>query len=192
MSYLHYLCLCVYSDVQHILCCVFVLFFFVYVASFSGLSIFFYCSSVFSNIYSELRDWRGTMEIYFWQQQKTQNQIEDLRNQTFFNYGLMLYLLLPRLYFIIIFMCFFVWILSSINYIKYTIYLFDTTTVELVQSETFPLYLYMYVYSSISKSIFQKKINISRHEKICLWMYMNKAILQMNNLLNHVDSFCYC
>ena len=29
MSYLHYLCLFVYSDVQHILCCVFVLFFFV-------------------------------------------------------------------------------------------------------------------------------------------------------------------
>ena len=97
---------------------------------------FFYCSSVFSNIYSELRDWRGTMEIYFWQQQKTQNQIEDLRNQTFFNYGLMLYLLLPHLYFIIIFMCLFVWILSSINYIKYTIYLFDITTVELVQSDS--------------------------------------------------------
>jgi hypothetical protein len=29
-----------YSGVQHILCCVFVLFFFVYVASFSGLSFF--------------------------------------------------------------------------------------------------------------------------------------------------------
>jgi hypothetical protein len=29
MSYLRYLCLFVYSGVQHILCCVFVLFFFV-------------------------------------------------------------------------------------------------------------------------------------------------------------------
>ena len=29
MSYLHYLCLFAYSDLQHILCCVFALFFFV-------------------------------------------------------------------------------------------------------------------------------------------------------------------
>jgi len=29
MSYLRYLCLFAYSDIQHILCCVFVLFFFV-------------------------------------------------------------------------------------------------------------------------------------------------------------------
>ena len=53
MSCLCYLCLFVYSGVQHILCCVFVLFFFVlctYVASFSGLSIFD-CPSIFSNIY---------------------------------------------------------------------------------------------------------------------------------------------
>jgi hypothetical protein len=35
VSYLRYLCLFAYSGVQHILCCVFVLFFFV-----SGLSIF--------------------------------------------------------------------------------------------------------------------------------------------------------
>ena len=40
MSYLRYVCLFVYNDVQHIMCCVFVLFFFVYVASFYGLSIF--------------------------------------------------------------------------------------------------------------------------------------------------------
>ena len=40
MSYLRYLCLFANSAAQHILCCVFVLFFFVYVASFSGLSIF--------------------------------------------------------------------------------------------------------------------------------------------------------
>jgi hypothetical protein len=40
MSYLRYLCLLVYSGVQHILCYVFVLFVLVYVASFSGLSIF--------------------------------------------------------------------------------------------------------------------------------------------------------
>jgi hypothetical protein len=48
MSYLHYLCLFAHSGVQHILCCVFVLFVFVLpnVASFSGLSIF-YCPSVY-------------------------------------------------------------------------------------------------------------------------------------------------
>jgi uncharacterized membrane protein len=45
MSYLRYLCLFTYSDVQHILSCVFVCFVFLrlcvhYVASFSGLSIF--------------------------------------------------------------------------------------------------------------------------------------------------------
>jgi hypothetical protein len=40
MSYLRYLCLPVYSGVQHILCYVFTLFVLVYVASFSGLSIF--------------------------------------------------------------------------------------------------------------------------------------------------------
>ena len=47
MSYLCYLCLFAYSGVQHILCCVFVLFLFLfrlvscvpYVASLSGLSI---------------------------------------------------------------------------------------------------------------------------------------------------------
>jgi hypothetical protein len=37
---LRYLCLFAYSGVQHILCCVYVLFFLVYVPSFSGLSIF--------------------------------------------------------------------------------------------------------------------------------------------------------
>jgi hypothetical protein len=43
MSNLRYLCFSVNSGVQHILCCVFVLFSYVfvpYVASFSGLSIF--------------------------------------------------------------------------------------------------------------------------------------------------------
>ena len=40
MSYLRYVCLFVYNDVQHILYCIFVLFFFVYVASFYGLLIF--------------------------------------------------------------------------------------------------------------------------------------------------------
>ena len=39
LSYLHYLCLFVHSGGQHILCCVFALFFFVYVVGFSGLSI---------------------------------------------------------------------------------------------------------------------------------------------------------
>jgi hypothetical protein len=38
MSNLRYLCLLVHSGVQHILCSVFALFFVVYVASFSGLS----------------------------------------------------------------------------------------------------------------------------------------------------------
>jgi hypothetical protein len=50
MSYLRYLCLFLYSVVQHILCCVSVLFIFVYVASFSGLSILI-APSVFSNDY---------------------------------------------------------------------------------------------------------------------------------------------
>jgi hypothetical protein len=44
MSYLRYLCLFVHTGVQHILCCIFLLFLLVlctpYVASFSGLSIF--------------------------------------------------------------------------------------------------------------------------------------------------------
>jgi uncharacterized membrane protein len=44
MSYLRYMCLFVHSGVQHILCCAVILFFFVlsalYVATFSGLSIF--------------------------------------------------------------------------------------------------------------------------------------------------------
>ena len=48
VSYLRYLFLLTHNGVQHILCCVFALFFFVffvpYVASFSGLS-------VFSNVY---------------------------------------------------------------------------------------------------------------------------------------------
>ena len=40
MSYLCYLCLIAHSGVQQILCCAFGLYFFIYVASFSGLSIF--------------------------------------------------------------------------------------------------------------------------------------------------------
>ena len=40
MSYLRYLCLFANSGVQHILCCVFVLFVFVLLPFFSGLSIF--------------------------------------------------------------------------------------------------------------------------------------------------------
>jgi hypothetical protein len=51
MSYLRYLCLFVHSSVQHILCCVFVLFFFIYVASFSGLFPFLIAPSVFSKVY---------------------------------------------------------------------------------------------------------------------------------------------
>ena len=45
MSYVRYVCVFAYSSIQHVLWCVFALFFFVlctlnYVASFSGLSIF--------------------------------------------------------------------------------------------------------------------------------------------------------
>jgi hypothetical protein len=50
MSYLRYPCLLAFSGVQHISCCVFALFFFVYDTSFSGLSICD-CSSVFSDVY---------------------------------------------------------------------------------------------------------------------------------------------
>jgi len=48
MSYLRYLCLFAYSDVQHILCC-FSFVFLRLVASFSGMSIYF-APLVFSNI----------------------------------------------------------------------------------------------------------------------------------------------
>ena len=51
MSYLYYLCLLTHSGVQHILCCVLVLVFFVYDASCSGLS-FLISPSIFSNVYS--------------------------------------------------------------------------------------------------------------------------------------------
>ena len=59
MSYLRYLCLFAHSGVQHILCCVFVLFSLVlfslvYVASFSGFSLFD-PPSVFSKVY--VLDW---------------------------------------------------------------------------------------------------------------------------------------
>ena len=53
MSYLRYLCLLAHSDVQHILCCVFVSFFFVLydlVESFSDCP-FLIAPSVFSNVY---------------------------------------------------------------------------------------------------------------------------------------------
>jgi hypothetical protein len=51
MSHLCYLCLFVYISVQHILCCICVLFSFVhYVASSSGLSIL-NCPFVFCNVY---------------------------------------------------------------------------------------------------------------------------------------------
>ena len=48
MSYLRYLCLFAYSDVQHILCCV--CFVFLRLAIFSGLSILV-VHLVFSNVY---------------------------------------------------------------------------------------------------------------------------------------------
>jgi hypothetical protein len=52
MSYLHYLCLFVYSGIQYILCCAFVLFFFVYYMLQVSLDCsFLIAPSVFSNIY---------------------------------------------------------------------------------------------------------------------------------------------
>ena len=51
VSYVRYLCLLACGGVQHILCCVFALFFFVFCASFSGLSFFVVVPSVFSNAY---------------------------------------------------------------------------------------------------------------------------------------------
>jgi accessory gene regulator protein AgrB len=54
MSSLRYLCLFVHSGVQHILCCVFALFVFVfvpYVASFSEMSVFIAPLVVFANVY---------------------------------------------------------------------------------------------------------------------------------------------
>jgi hypothetical protein len=53
MSHLRYLCLFAYSNVQHILCCAFVLLSsscVPYVASFNGL-FFLIVPSVFSNVY---------------------------------------------------------------------------------------------------------------------------------------------
>ena len=49
MSYLHYLCLCVYSDIQYISCCVFVLFFFLLCTI--CCQFLWIAPSVFSNVY---------------------------------------------------------------------------------------------------------------------------------------------
>jgi len=56
MSYLYYLCLFAHSGVQHISCCVFVLFVFVLCIVYPILSVsldcsFFIALSVFSNVY---------------------------------------------------------------------------------------------------------------------------------------------
>ena len=56
MSYLYYLCSFAYSGVQHISCCVFVLFVFVLCIVYPMLSVsldcsFFIALSVFSNVY---------------------------------------------------------------------------------------------------------------------------------------------
>ena len=50
MSYYSYVCLFAYCGVKHILCCVFALFFFIYVASVSGFSNFD-CPFGLSNVY---------------------------------------------------------------------------------------------------------------------------------------------
>ena len=62
MSYLRYLCLIAHSGVQHILCCVFVLFFFVLYTlgcQFLWIVFLFISSSVFSNVYlvGKLLNW---------------------------------------------------------------------------------------------------------------------------------------
>jgi hypothetical protein len=54
MSYLHYLCLFAYNGVQHILCYVFALLFFVLLPSMLPVSLdcpFLIAPSVFSNVY---------------------------------------------------------------------------------------------------------------------------------------------
>jgi energy-coupling factor transporter transmembrane protein EcfT len=54
MSYLRYVCLFAYNGVQHILCCVFVLFFFVLCTlccQFLWIVLFWIAPSVFSNVY---------------------------------------------------------------------------------------------------------------------------------------------
>ena len=52
IPYLRYLCVLAYSGVQHILCCVFVLF--VFVLPFSLDCPFLFASSVFSNVYLQM------------------------------------------------------------------------------------------------------------------------------------------
>jgi hypothetical protein len=52
MSYLRYLCLFVYNGVQHILCCVFALFFFILPVSLDCP--FLIAPSVFSNVYLQI------------------------------------------------------------------------------------------------------------------------------------------
>ena len=64
MSYLCYLCLLAYNGVQHILCCVFVLFFFV--LSMSPVSLdcpLVLAPSVFSNVYIIVC---FVLSLYFW------------------------------------------------------------------------------------------------------------------------------
>ena len=58
MSYLRYLCLFVYSGVQHILCCVFVLIFFVLLQVCLDCS-FLIAPSVFSSIYLDTSNTTG-------------------------------------------------------------------------------------------------------------------------------------
>jgi hypothetical protein len=70
MFYLSYLCLFVHSGVQHILCCVFALFFFV-MLSVSLDCLFLIAPSVFSNVttvvitnyYGNLNNWLNTLRI---------------------------------------------------------------------------------------------------------------------------------
>jgi hypothetical protein len=61
MSYLRYMCLFAYSGVQHILCCVFVLFFLRHVYPILPVSLdcpFLVATSVISNVHSIILLWQ--------------------------------------------------------------------------------------------------------------------------------------
>jgi len=65
MSYLHYLCLFVYSGVQHIMCCIFALFHPVYPMLPVSLECpFLIATSIFSNVYFFLHITKNLTSFY--------------------------------------------------------------------------------------------------------------------------------
>jgi hypothetical protein len=71
MSYLRYLCLFAYSGVQHILCCVFILFVFVLCLVYAMLPVSLNCPflitpSVFSDIYLQQAEAMQTLSLVMW------------------------------------------------------------------------------------------------------------------------------